>query len=123
MPDLPVSTGGTLVSNFVLRDDGRGIFLSASVQVDATAPTATYYVQLVQGANGINFSNGALPAGATFLAAPRRVEHVSGTTDYVTFDETPDGVSFAGGCSVFLSSTRATKTDAGAYMAVDGSVQ
>jgi hypothetical protein len=120
VPDFPVSSQA-LESNNVLKSE-KGLFLSLLVQVDATAPDGAYFVQLVHGTAAV-IADGALPQGATFLRSPRRVEHKAGSTDYVSFDDTPNGVEFMGGLVVYLSSTQTTKTDAGAYMMVDGSVR
>jgi hypothetical protein len=107
----------SLQSAFVLKSSS-GTHLSTSVQIDATAPSATYYVQMVKG------SASCPPDGAvTFLHAPITVVHVLNTPNTVVFNDSGSPAPFTTGLCVDLSSTQFTKTSTGlTYLLVDGSV-
>jgi hypothetical protein len=93
-----------------------GTFRSLTVQVDASAPTATYYILLMTG-------SATVPAdGAVTVLRRLRVDHTYGTTDTATFDEGDAGVAFSTGLTACLSTTRFTKTIGGAYCEFSGSV-
>jgi hypothetical protein len=123
MADLPVSSQ-QLEASHVLHP-GRGRLKRLVVIVDATAGSGDYFVHVVQGTKGAIPPDGALPAGATFLRAPRRVDHTSGSTDTVEMEDDvgEDGLAFEGGLAVWLSTSQATKTIAGPYMLVDADLR
>jgi hypothetical protein len=93
-----------------------GTFYGASVEIDATAPTATYYILVLDAA--------ALPAnGAVTSLRSISVQHTSTFTDYIEFsDDREAGIAFTTGCVVALSTTRATLTVSGAYLWANGTV-
>lgn len=79
-----------------------------ALRLDATAPTATYYVQLFDALSATGVPRVAV-----------KVIHTSGTDDKISIDMGADGVRFATGIAVGLSSTETTYTSAGAYLAVE----
>lgn len=90
-----------------------GTLRSASIRLDSTAPSATYYVQLHNAA--------ALPAdNAVPYATVAKVIHTQGVDDLIVVDCNELGVAFSTGIVFCLSSTEATKTLAGAYLAFQG---
>ncbi len=115
-PSTPASSASALEASHVLKASA-GTFRSLFAEIDASAPTATYYVQLLTGSATVP-DDGAV----AFLRPPITVVHVVGTPDYVTFDEGDSGIAFTVGCTACLSSTRFTKTIAGAYGLFAGSV-
>lgn len=86
-----------------------GTLLGAVAQIDSTATTGVYYVQLIQGTKTVP-SDGALPAGASFLVPPIAWSHTSGTPDVISIDPGAGGWRFAVGLVAVLSSTQLTKT-------------
>lgn len=89
---------------------------SVSVRLDSTAPTATYYVQVLNSAT--------LPAdgAVTRLISSEKVQHTLGADDLVTFPVPDGGISASAGVVVVLSSTEFTKTISGAYLSITGVV-
>lgn len=110
----PAITASALAASKVIKA-AAGIHFSTQVQIDATAPSATYYVQMINAA--ALPSNGAV----THLHAPQTVIHVSGVPDVVVFDDTGAPAAFTTGCVAALSTTQFTLTIGGAYLLVDGS--
>lgn len=94
-----------------------GTFISLFVEIDESAPTGTYYVQL-------GTASATVPAdgAVTLMRPPITVEHSFGVPDHVTIDEGPGGVTFTVGCWACISTTRFTKTVAGSYALFAGSV-
>lgn len=117
----PITTGAVLVAAKVLSQV-TGAHLATTVQIDSTAPTALYYVHMIEG-NGANAvpGDGAYGAGLSFLHAPLAVSHVSGTPDLLTIDDGPGGATVTGGLMVVLSTAQGTKV-AAPYLLVDGVV-
>jgi len=113
-----------LEASHVIKID-KGRLKRLAVEIDSTAPTADYYIHVVQGTQGAIPANGALPAGASFLRAPHHVNHVLNTSDQVLLADTSseDGLEFQGGLAIWLSTTLATKTIAGAYMLIDADIR
>jgi hypothetical protein len=87
-------------------------FHSASLEIDPSAPTATYYVLVIDAAS--------LPSnGAVTLLDSVGVDHVSGVRDYVEPDEGENtGLAASAGVVLALSSTWPNLTIAGLYMRV-----
>lgn len=108
-PVTPV-TSAALESGHVLSTT-RGTLFGLFTDIDDSAPTDVYYVQLVQGTETVP-GNGALPAGASFLMPPVAWSHTSGTPSPVTIEPFPGGWTFDGGLVVVLSTTRLTVTKA-----------
>lgn len=81
-----------------------GRFYYARVEIDSTATTGTYYVQLINSAT--------LPAdgAVTLLIAPIKVHHTNGTTSAVDIDRSMYGVYASAGIVVTVSTTQYTKT-------------
>jgi hypothetical protein len=86
-------------------------------RIDATATSATYYIQLWNlvdvpaNATAVTAANGA-------LMAPFKVAHVSGTDDQLVFDFGDAGIAGSAGLVVGLSTTEFTKTAAGAFLSL-----
>ena len=114
----PVLSSG-LVSSFVIKASA-GTHLSTFVQVDATATTGTYYVQMFDGTASCPADT--TPTASNSLHAPITVVHTSGTPDRITFNDVGARAVFLGGLCVVLSSTQFTKTATSAWMLVDASV-
>lgn len=116
-PTAPVITTALTACKVVKA--AVGTHVSSSVQVDATAPNGTYYVQLIQG-------SAACPAdgAVTFLHAPVTVVHSNGVPDLVAFNDAAAPATFSTGLSIALSSTQFTKTSAGnTFLITDSSVR
>lgn len=86
------------------------------IRLDATAPSATYYIQ------AIDLVSGALPANGavTHRAAPMKVIHVNGTDDLLLFDWGNSPIPCPNGVAYVLSTTEFTKTISGAYLSIGG---
>ena len=101
MPTKPV-TGAALEASHVLLP-GPGRFYSVAAEIDPTAPTATYYLLLINGST--------LPAdGAVDLIASVAVDHTNGTRDYPQLDMGAAGIATVKGVVLVLSTTRPAKT-------------
>lgn len=89
-----------------------GIVAACAGQIDSTAPTGTYYVQLIDAPAAVD-SGGAITPIAIVAVA-----HTSGTTDsWSLADSLPiGGVAVNTGAVVQLSSTRTVGTLAGSYL-------
>lgn len=87
----------------------------ASIRVDATAPSGTYFVQWFDVALAANVATGVL----TNIPAVK-VVHVNGVDDIVNFDFSPCGVYFAAGCHCGLSTAEWTYTNVGSYLSGGG---
>lgn len=123
MADLSVCSTALEASHVLKADKGR--LKRLVVQLDSTAPTAGYYVHVVQGTQGAIPADGALPKGASFLRAPHHVNHTIGATDTIVLAEDigEDGLAFEGGLAVWLSTTLGTKTISGAYLLIDADLR
>lgn len=80
------------------------------VRVDSTHATATYYVQF------LNASSLPADGAVTFLVAPIKVQHTTGT-DTTIGDDFEFGVYASTGMVMCLSTTEFTKTISGAFTA------
>lgn len=105
---------GVLEASRVVKASA-GKLSKAIIQLDTTATTGTYYIQF------LNASSLPADGAVTHLVDPIVAVHTSGTTDLFSFDFTgPDlaksGVNASTGIVVVLSTTRATKTIASAYL-------
>lgn len=120
-PSIPIATTTSLVASKVMCAT-RGVHYVTTVQIDATAPTAIYYVHIVQG-NGANVpADGAYTSPATLLHAPIAWTHTLGTPELFVVNDGLGGARFEGGLCVILSTTQFTKTET-PYMLVDGWVR
>lgn len=81
-----------------------------SGRVDSTATTATYYLQF--------YNSATLPADGTvsFLCAPTKIQHVSGTDNPINLDFTSNCIYASTGIVWGLSSTEFTKTITSAFV-------
>jgi hypothetical protein len=86
-----------------------GVLRAATVRIDSTHATATYYIHF--------YNASSLPAdgAVTFLAAPYKVQHVTGTDSTVMIDFTTNGVYASTGIVMAPSTTEFTKTISGAF--------
>src|ERR1700691_4491876 len=67
-------TGAALAASHVLKASA-GTFISAACEIDPSAPTATYYLMLLDAAS--------VPAdGAVTVLASVAIDHTNGTRDY-----------------------------------------
>jgi hypothetical protein len=92
--------------------------LAAAATIDSSAPTATYYVQVIDSAAAVDGSSAIVA-----LARPIKVQHVVGVDDYVSFaDSLPVvGVAAANGIVIQLSTTLGTGTLVGGnYLLANG---
>jgi hypothetical protein len=105
-----------LANSFVVKA-APGVIRSATLRLDGTAPTATYYVQVWN--LPAPPADGLIVTAGNSLAAPVKVVHVLGTDDSVRYDFNEGGEPFTVGASLNLSSTEFTKTSvAGAFLSV-----
>jgi hypothetical protein len=116
-PDLTGFTGALAGALVVVNSACR--IKGATGRIDATAPTATYYVQL--------WNLAAAPADTTAYTtgnggfyAPLKIVHSLNADDY--FDiEIPDGFDASAGFTITLSSTEFTKSASpGNYLSATG---
>lgn len=100
---MTVVNSTALEASHVLKA-APGRFYYARVEIDSTATTGTYYVQLINSAT--------LPAdgAVTLLIAPIKVHHTNGTTSAVEIDRGLYGVYASAGIVVTVSTTQYTKT-------------
>jgi hypothetical protein len=114
-PLVTTTVSAAPASNLVVKAS-PGTFFSAACDIDPTAPTATYYVLLIDAA--------ALPVnGAVTLLAAIAVDHVLGARDSVSLTADAGGYACAAGIVVALSSTRPALTISGAFLWVNGGKQ
>lgn len=89
---------------------------AVSCRLDATAPTGTYYVHVLDAAtvpvNGV----------VTHLLAPEKVQHINGVDDLIDLPIPLVGIAASVGVVVCLSSTEFAKTLSGAYLSITGVV-
>ena len=114
-PRSPVAAK-SLASSLVILGSPGAVYACAGT-LDASALTATYYVQIVDSSAAVD-GGGAI----TCIAPPIRIAHTSGTDDYFSFGVffPIGGLSCSAGAVVQLSSTLGTGTLAGAYMLAGG---
>lgn len=93
-----------------------GRFYLADGYIDATAPSGTYYVQV------LNASSLPADGAVTHLVVPTQIVHSTGQPTYFSIDRTQFGRYASTGVVVCLSSTQFTKTISGAYMALSVAV-
>ncbi len=110
------ASSSALEASHVLKASA-GTFRSLYVMLDATAPSATYYVQLLTASATV-----PVDGAVTFLRPPQTIVHTMGTPDGVNFDEGDSGITFTVGCTACISSTQFTKTISGSYALFSGSV-
>jgi len=106
-----------LAAKLIITAGDLATFRSASGRIDATAPTATYYVQL-WGLGDVPADTTAVTKANGALIAPQKVVHVSGTDDQIVLDCGEGGIQGATGLVIGLSTTEFTKTAAGAYLSL-----
>lgn len=100
---MTVVNSTALEASHILKA-AAGRFYYARVEIDSTATTGTYYVQLINSAT--------VPAdgSVTLLIAPIKVHHTNGTTSAVEIDRGLYGVYASSGIVVTVSTTQYTKT-------------
>lgn len=100
-----------LETNHLIKS-AAGVLRSASIRLDSTAPTGTYYIQVLNATS--------LPAdgAVTHLVPPIKRIHTSGTDDYIVLDFTINGLFCSTGCVICVSTTEFTKTISGAYLSI-----
>lgn len=86
-----------------------GFLRSISGRIDSTAPSATYYVQL------LNSATLSADGAVTLLVAPMKIVHSTGTDSNFTMDFTDDCIAASAGIVLCLSTSEFTKTISGAY--------
>lgn len=126
MSDTPITpvatTAAPLVAGLVLKPTS-GVHFGTNFQIDASAPSGTYYLHLVQGGGDAVPPDGSYTGNVSLLHAPVAVAHNNGTTDSLNLSEDSDaGALFSGGLCAVLSTTQFSKTGA-AFGVFDGSVQ
>lgn len=86
-----------------------GMLSGYDIRIDSTAPSATYYVQI------LNSATVPVDGAVTHLIAPIKVIHTVGFDDYVLVPW-HQAASASAGIAYCLSSTEFTKTLSGAYL-------
>jgi hypothetical protein len=106
-----VSTSA-LATHLVIASTPGAIISTVAGQIDASAPTATYYLQLIDSAAAVNGGSAITPI-AIIIAA-----HTSGTVTTFSFaDSFPiGGIAVNAGCVLQLSTTYGVGMLAGAYL-------
>lgn len=87
-----------------------GLLRLFSGRIDASAPSATYYLQ------AINSATLPVDGAVTMLMAPTKLVHTTGTDTPIFIDFTQNGIYASAGIVFCLSSTEFTKTISGAYL-------
>ena len=104
-----------LETSHVLKATG-GTFYEYAARVDSSAPTADYFVQVID-ASSLP-SNGAV----TMLCGAVKCKHTSGVDDYPFVDIGDEGVVATNGIVIALSTTEFALTIAGAYLSITETV-
>lgn len=99
--------GSALESNHVLKG-GPGTFISYGAEIDPTAPTATYYLLLIDAVSAVN--------GTVTILDSWGIAHTNGVQDLPQFEASQGGIAFATGCVLALSTTRPALSLAGSYL-------
>ncbi len=120
MPDYPVASQA-LEASHALKTE-RGVLRRLVVCLDGDLSTGDYWIFVLHGLASVP-ANGALPAGASFLRAPRRVSHTKNAEDTVVLEDNPEGIAFEGGLVVLLSTSATAIALAGAYLTVDADLR
>ena len=96
---------------------GPCVVTACAGQIDSTAPSADYYVQLIDSTAAVD------TGGAIRLKHVIKITHVNGIADYWSFASyiPTAGTRFPTGAVVQLSSTLAVGTLAGSYLLGSGS--
>ncbi len=81
-----------------------------SGRIDSSAASATYYLQL------LNASSLPADGAVSFICAPTKIQHVTGTDSPINLDFTDNCINASTGIVWCLSSTEFTKTISGAYV-------
>jgi len=89
-----------------------GRLYALSGYIDATAPSATYYIQI------LNASSLPADGAVTHLVEPKQIVHATGSPSYFSYDYGLFGRYASTGIVVCISSTQFTKTISGAYLAM-----
>lgn len=111
--NLSIDKSAALEASSVTKASAGNLYW-VSGRIDSTAPTATYYYQILSAAS--------LPAdgAVTFLVAPIKLQHVTGTDTPIIIGEPNNAVTPIAGSATglveCLSSTEFTKTISGAYL-------
>lgn len=104
----------TALATKLIIKTSEGRLRSIAGRIDATAGSATYYIQLWDLTDVPADATATTPAlGA--LMAPYKIVHVSGTDDKFSLDFA-EGILGKTGLVVGLSSTEFTKTATGAFL-------
>lgn len=111
---MSIAFSAALEASHIVRDE-KGRFGGYLARLDATAPTADYYVQV--------FDSATLPAEGTGVAkmvvGPQKVSHSTGSNDYPFLELAEhERLAVEHGIVIVLSTTEFTKTIAGAYMSL-----
>lgn len=106
--DLPTALEASTVTKAT-----PGVLRSVDGRIDATAPTATYYIHIINAT--------AIPADNTTptkLWAPKKIQHVNGADSNFSIDCTMNGVYASTGICVYLNlvTSEWVKWIAGAYL-------
>jgi hypothetical protein len=105
-----VGRSSALEASRIIKNSA-GTIRSASIRLDETAGTGTFFIQLIDSAT--------LPAdGAVTILDCQKRKHVTGTDDYIVFDFSDNCIAFSAGLVVVLSSTEFTKTIAGSFLSI-----
>lgn len=91
-----------------------GVIRSISGRLDATAATASYYLQLWNAADVP--ADATAISGSNSLMAPYKIAHVNGTDNWWSLDFTQNGAYGGTGIVLGLSTTEFTKTASTALM-------
>lgn len=87
-----------------------GTLYKVAGRIDSTAPSNTYYLQL------INAASVPVDGAVTLLTAPIKVVFVTGTDFAFDIDLEVAGIAASTGIVIVLSTTEFTKTLGGAYL-------
>ena len=98
------------LTNALVTSEKPGVIAAVAGQIDGSAPSGTYYVQLIDSATAVN------AGGAITLIAVKEVNHKQNEAELFDFEFGLGGVRCANGCVVQLSTTVGTGTLDGSIM-------
>ena len=101
----PSTSFTTALDDCLVAKATSGVWLSVVGRIDSTAPSDDYYVQI------INSATVPSDGSVTFVAAPLKIQHATGTDSSFVYTFVDDGgITATNGIVICASTTEFTKT-------------